>query len=156
MENRYDIFIKKATLSHAAWEVWAQITLNSSYVFTNNDHYFKNPKFTFTSIGENPQAMFWWAILDVQKNINIVDFQAETQKMFDAFLKNYWVYSQISGTLWVQKVNLKYSPTSKAILEFSYKWRSYSLVLDEKWEKITINNSQMSLWDFSTYITNLK
>jgi hypothetical protein len=154
--ERYDIFIKKWVLSHAAGEVWAQITLTSPYVFTNTDHYFKNPKFSFNQIWENTQPLFGWAILEVQKNINIVDFKGETQKLFDTFLKNYWVYWLISSTLWVQKVDLKYSPSSKAILQFTHKWRNYSCVLDEKAEKIMVNNTVMTLWEFWTYITNIK
>lgn len=77
------------------WE-WVEIIwlLNADYVFSNEDHYFKNISFKFYDTNKykdwNLEFLFGWKTFNINKNINIIDFKNEMDNILTEYFLNWY------------------------------------------------------------------
>jgi len=96
--DKYDIYIKKWILqTKIVSKYWSPVEviaiLDSDYVFSNTEHYFKNIKLKFLDIyyykNWEEVFLFWWKEFNITKNIEILKFKDEiTKEIEKIFLTN--------------------------------------------------------------------
>lgn len=154
-DGAYNIFIKKGTIVKKDINTSTTIIFSSPYVFTNQLHYFKMPTFQFYTGEKWDQRLFNGMSLQVQKNINILDFSSETQKIFDLLLKNAGIYNRISDSLGVA-ATMRYTANDVLIFTFSYKNTTHNVSLKPESETFLVDNTLMRVVDFENFLKNLK
>lgn len=98
VSDKYETHIKKWIIkTKIISKYWSSIdviaVLNSDYIFSDKDHYFKNIKLKFLDnlYYENNQEvyLFWWQEFSITKNIQTINFKDEiTKEIEKIFLNN--------------------------------------------------------------------
>ena len=130
-QSLYDIFITGADLTIDNENRSVSANFDSSYVLTDDKHYFKNIKISpyisnlwieKPEIGDN--------FIQIVGNINLVDLKSEMWIFAENYDNLKHIYKSISKNLWVDEINIRYLKSSQKLnFRFDYQWDFVSILL---------------------------
>ena len=151
------------------WDRREQIVwvLNSDYVFSNQDHYFKNIKIKIYDMNLywrwEKVFDFWWNDIEIWKNIDILDFEVEMKNILSDIFEARNIYKDIVSNLNIRNVKLDYLKSWVLNFTFNYNWSQTTIsVLDSSIISLRFNNknilstSKISFRELPTYLNNIK
>lgn len=128
-ENSYNISLKdvdlKTRVDIANRVEQLSWVFNSDYVFSEEDHYFKNIWIYLYDMNRlqrwEKSFDFWWNKIEIGWNINILDFSYSISDILSSFYETRSVYNDIVDLFLVTDIDIKISSTWLISYKF-YNW----------------------------------
>jgi len=119
VDNNYDIFLSEVDYDVVIFSDNERVSwkMNSQYVFSDSDHYFKNIQLFIASerIGLNNTAMYelWLTPISISGNIYLLDMQEVLKTALSHAKEIMYLYDNIYTLKWWQNLSIQYTASSK-------------------------------------------
>lgn len=169
--NSYNIKINNSKLqipSNVNWEDSNIVAnLSSDYIFSQNEHYFKNIYLKFvdsqSTDAQNIVYLLWWNQVFLNFNVNTLEFNKKMPIILNDIFASNIVYTQIETVTWLNNVKIEYKQDWTIIYSFNYKQKSTIVTLKNSkiislnfgWRNV-LNNMLINYSDLSQYLYMLK